>query len=186
MLASGIQQGSSVLHIHVPILFQILFPLRLLYNIEQSSLCYTEGLCWLSILNINAGYFCLSLLPLFLEVWKLSHSSLQAQLALLVIWNLSRNIDLWREKGKLSSDSALTGHPTQPDSPGELFPLPSHLRAVVLKVWCLERKPRSPGTYYNCKSLHLIPDHIQSLRLGPSNLYQDPLMMSAPGWEPIP
>ena len=34
------------------ILFQILFPFRLLQNIEQSSLCYIIGPCWLSILNI--------------------------------------------------------------------------------------------------------------------------------------
>ena len=39
------------LHIHVSLLFQILFPVRLLQNIEQSSLCYTAGLCWLSILE---------------------------------------------------------------------------------------------------------------------------------------
>ena len=40
------------LHIHVSILFQILFPFRLLQSTEQSSLCYTVGPCWLSILNI--------------------------------------------------------------------------------------------------------------------------------------
>ena len=34
------------------ILFQILFPLRLLQIIEQNSLCFTVGPCWLSILNI--------------------------------------------------------------------------------------------------------------------------------------
>ena len=34
------------------ILFQILFPSRLLRNAEQSSLCYTVDPCWLSILNI--------------------------------------------------------------------------------------------------------------------------------------
>ena len=39
-------------HIHVSILFQILFPFRLLHNIEQSSLCCTVGPCWLSFLNI--------------------------------------------------------------------------------------------------------------------------------------
>ena len=33
--------------------FQVLFPLRLLQNIEQSSLYYTIGPYWLSILNIN-------------------------------------------------------------------------------------------------------------------------------------
>ena len=52
MLASGIQQSDSVIHIHVSILFQIIFPIRLLQNIEQSSLCYTVGPCWLSILKI--------------------------------------------------------------------------------------------------------------------------------------
>ena len=33
------------------ILFQILFPFRLLHNIEQSSLCFTAGPCWSSILK---------------------------------------------------------------------------------------------------------------------------------------
>ena len=37
---------------YVSILFQILFPFRLLHNTEQSSLCYTVSPCWLSILNI--------------------------------------------------------------------------------------------------------------------------------------
>ena len=46
-----IQQSDSVTHIHVSILFQILFPFRLLH-IEQNSLCYTVGPYWLSILNI--------------------------------------------------------------------------------------------------------------------------------------
>ena len=52
VLVSGVQQSDSVIHIHVSILFQILFPFRLLHNIEQSSLCYTVGPCWLSMLNI--------------------------------------------------------------------------------------------------------------------------------------
>ena len=51
MLVSGVQQSDSVIHIHVSILFQILFPIKLLKNIEQSSLCYTVGPCWLSVLN---------------------------------------------------------------------------------------------------------------------------------------
>ena len=38
---------------HTHTLFQIIFLFRLLQNIEQSSLCYTEGPCWLSILNIE-------------------------------------------------------------------------------------------------------------------------------------
>ena len=52
VVVSGIQQSDSVIHIHVSILFQIIFPFRLLHNTEQSSLCYTVGPCWLFILNI--------------------------------------------------------------------------------------------------------------------------------------
>ena len=47
--------GSATLFIlftHLSIIFQILFPFRLLHSFEESSLCYTVGLCWLSILNI--------------------------------------------------------------------------------------------------------------------------------------
>ena len=62
MLVSGVQQSDSVIHIYVPILFQILFPFRLLQNIEQSSLCYTVGPCWLSVSNI-AVYTCQSQTP---------------------------------------------------------------------------------------------------------------------------
>ena len=52
VLVSGVQQSDSVIHIHVSILFQILFPFRLLQNIKQCFLYYTVGPCWLSILNI--------------------------------------------------------------------------------------------------------------------------------------
>ena len=38
MLLSGIQQSESVIHIHTSILFQILFPCRLLQNTEYFSL----------------------------------------------------------------------------------------------------------------------------------------------------
>ena len=51
VLVSGVQQSDSVIHIHVTILFKILFPFRLLQNIEQSSLYYTVGPGWLSILS---------------------------------------------------------------------------------------------------------------------------------------
>ena len=52
VLVSGVQQSDSVTHIHTSILFQILFPFRLLQSIEQSSLCCTVGPCWLYILYI--------------------------------------------------------------------------------------------------------------------------------------
>ena len=50
VLVSGVQQSDSVVHIHVSILFQVLFPFTLFHNIEQSSLCYTVGPGWSSIL----------------------------------------------------------------------------------------------------------------------------------------
>ena len=40
MLVSSVPQSDSVVHVHVSILLQILFPHRLLQNTEQSSLCY--------------------------------------------------------------------------------------------------------------------------------------------------
>ena len=43
MSVSSGQQRDSVIHIHVSILFQILFPIRLLQKFEQSSLRYTVG-----------------------------------------------------------------------------------------------------------------------------------------------
>ena len=45
----------SVIHVHVSILPQIALPPSLPHHIEQSSLCYTVGPCWLSILNIARG-----------------------------------------------------------------------------------------------------------------------------------
>ena len=44
LLVSGVQQSDSVIHIYVSIVFQILFPFRLLHNIEQSSLCVAKDL----------------------------------------------------------------------------------------------------------------------------------------------
>ena len=41
------------IYIHVSILPQTPLPFRLSHNVDQSSLCYTVGPCWLSILNIE-------------------------------------------------------------------------------------------------------------------------------------
>ena len=51
-LVSGVGQSDSDAHIHVSTPFQILFPIWLLHNIEQTSLCYTVDPGVLSILNI--------------------------------------------------------------------------------------------------------------------------------------
>ena len=66
MLVSGVQQSDSV--IQVPILFQILFPFRLLQNVEQSFPCYTVGPGWLSLLNIVV-YSCQSVGLFFKETF---------------------------------------------------------------------------------------------------------------------
>ena len=47
MKGLGIWQSESFIHILVSILFQIIFPIILLHNIEQSSLCYQVGPHWL-------------------------------------------------------------------------------------------------------------------------------------------
>ena len=51
VIFSSEQRRDSVIHIHVSIPPQTPFPSRLPHNIEQSSLCYTLGPCWLSILK---------------------------------------------------------------------------------------------------------------------------------------
>ena len=65
VIASGEQlRRDSVIHKQVSILLQMPLPTRLPHNIEQSSMCYIVGPCWLSILNIAINgnplqYFCL-------------------------------------------------------------------------------------------------------------------------------
>ena len=45
LFISGGQQTNSGIHIHVSILYQILFSYRLLQSIEKNSLCCTIGPC---------------------------------------------------------------------------------------------------------------------------------------------
>ena len=45
-----------VIYMSVSVLFQILFPLSFLQNIEQHSLCYTLGPYWLSVLNTEVVF----------------------------------------------------------------------------------------------------------------------------------
>ena len=52
VIVSGNSEGTLVIYMHVSILPQTPLPSRLPHNLQQSSLCYTEGLCWLCILNI--------------------------------------------------------------------------------------------------------------------------------------
>ena len=52
VIVSGEQQRDSAMHLHICILPRTPLPSRLPRNVEQSSLCYTVGPCWLSILNI--------------------------------------------------------------------------------------------------------------------------------------
>ena len=52
VLVLVVQQSNLV--IHVSIVLQILSPIRLIHNIGQSSLCYSVGHSWLSILSIGS------------------------------------------------------------------------------------------------------------------------------------
>ena len=56
MIVSSVQQGDSVIHIHVSILLQILSPFRSLPGIKESSMCYSVGPCWLSNFNYSSVY----------------------------------------------------------------------------------------------------------------------------------
>ena len=51
-LAPGTQESDSVMHIHVSILFQTLFPFRSSQSREQSRQRYTGGPYWLSVLCV--------------------------------------------------------------------------------------------------------------------------------------
>ena len=62
MINSGKEQRYSAIHIHVSTLLQTPLPPRLPHNIEQSSICYTVGPCWLSILK-TAVWTCRSQTP---------------------------------------------------------------------------------------------------------------------------
>ena len=62
VLVSSVEQSDSIIHIHIFILFQILFPYKLLQNTEYHSLCYTVDPCWLSILHITV-FICWSQTP---------------------------------------------------------------------------------------------------------------------------
>ena len=48
---SGAQQSCLAIHIHVSILPQFPLPSRQPRDVDHSSLCYTVGPCWLSLLN---------------------------------------------------------------------------------------------------------------------------------------
>ena len=50
VLVSGAQQNDSVICAHASIPLQILFPSRSFHNTKQSSLSYTVGPHWLTIL----------------------------------------------------------------------------------------------------------------------------------------
>ena len=61
---------------------QILFPFRLLHNIEQSSFCYTVGPCWLSSLNIAVHTSQFQPPGVSDALWRLSSSACRGSLPL--------------------------------------------------------------------------------------------------------
>ena len=72
-LVSGVQQSDLAIHVTISIIFQFLFPSRLLQHIDQSSLCYTVGPYWKKFRKtIRVGEM-LTSIPC-LHVCMLSHS----------------------------------------------------------------------------------------------------------------
>ena len=57
MIVSCEQWRDSAIHIHVSIFPQTPLPSWLPHNVEQSSMYYTVGPCWLPILNISSVQF---------------------------------------------------------------------------------------------------------------------------------
>ena len=70
MLVSGVQQIVQQIYTYL-FLFQIHFLIRVLQNIEQSSLCYTVGPCWLSILSVKVKL--LSHVQFFATPWTVAY-----------------------------------------------------------------------------------------------------------------
>ena len=74
MLVSDVQQSDSlIIHIHVSVLFQIFLLIRVLQHIEQCSLCYTVGPCWLSILSVKVKL--LSHVQFFATPWTVAYQA---------------------------------------------------------------------------------------------------------------
>ena len=61
-LVSCVQQSDSITHTHAFILFQLLFPRRLLQIIEYRSLCYTAGLGRICYIKWGVSVHCKLLL----------------------------------------------------------------------------------------------------------------------------
>ena len=72
LIVSGEQQRDSAIYIHVPILPQTPLPSRLPHNVEQSSICYTVGPCWLSILRV-AVCTCQEMNLFVIPTWLFQH-----------------------------------------------------------------------------------------------------------------
>ena len=99
MIISGGKQKDSVIHIHVSLLPQTTLPSSFPHNIEQSSLCYIVGPCWLYILNI-AVCTCQSQIPslfplLILSFWLCLRQSGDYKLKLGIKWCEELFIFLW-------------------------------------------------------------------------------------------
>ena len=73
------RKSDSVINIHVSILFQIIFPFRLLHNIKQRSLCCIVSPWWFSSVQS------LSHIQLFVTLWTAAH---QASLSITNFWSL--------------------------------------------------------------------------------------------------
>ena len=89
-MVPGAQQSNSAIHTHVSIFPQTPLPSSLPHSIEQSSLCYTIGPCWISTLNIAVYISPVQLLSrvwLFATPWT---AACQASLSITNTWSLPK------------------------------------------------------------------------------------------------
>ena len=72
LIVSCEQQRDSAIYIHVSILPHTPLPSRLPHNIEQSSICYTVGPCWLSIQRVSVCT-CQEINLFLIPTWLFQH-----------------------------------------------------------------------------------------------------------------
>ena len=137
MLISAVQQRDSVIHLYV--IFPILFHYGLSQGIEYSSLCYTVGPCWLSILCVTSLHLLISNLQFFPLEIRISlilkysfilplYDDTQPLDSLEKLMGMLRLCCLWKVKGHyaifIGSDRA-ESHCTLPSTFLWRFPSPS-------------------------------------------------------------
>ena len=157
----GGQKRDSAIHTHVSILPQTPLPARLPHDTEQSSLCWTAGPCWLSMLN-TALCACPSQTPnLFSRAethiyWTQTHSSLTTERRKETEWCLLHcrgDMGWWAESGQDRNGQSEDGFswPQSPFFSPCLPPLPPALCGCI-RLGKYGQPIAAKGSRMNCPS----------------------------------